>query len=103
MHDGFTQPQRDFYQFFQTWKTKVASCNGCCYKRFGHSRNNYIINYDIPLDSLVYFHRIGQTARMGREGTTLTLVGYGKMAELNQTRALTKTAIDKMFSGSYVV
>jgi hypothetical protein len=40
---------------------------------------------------------------MGREGTVLTLVGYGRMAELNQTRALTKTAMDGMFSGCYVV
>jgi len=40
---------------------------------------------------------------MGREGTAITLLGYGKMAELNQIRALTKTAIDEMFSGCYVV
>jgi len=40
---------------------------------------------------------------MGGEGTALALVGYGKMAELNQIRALTKTAMDEVFSGCYVV
>jgi superfamily II DNA/RNA helicase len=56
----------------------------------------HIINYDIPLDALVYFHRIGRTARMGREGTAITLVGYGELAELDQIRALTKTNIEEM-------
>ena len=58
----------------------------------------HIINYDIPLDALVYFHRIGRTARMGLEGTAITLVGYGEMAELDRIRALTKTTIEEMES-----
>jgi superfamily II DNA/RNA helicase len=56
----------------------------------------HIINYDIPLDALVYFHRIGRTARVGRDGTAITLVGYGEIAELNKIRSLTKTSIDEL-------
>jgi len=48
------------------------------------------------LDALVYFHRIGRTARMGREGTAITLVGYGEMTELEQIKALTKTTIQEI-------
>jgi superfamily II DNA/RNA helicase len=33
---------------------------------------------------------------MGREGTAITLVGYGELAELDQIRALTKTNIEEM-------
>jgi superfamily II DNA/RNA helicase len=56
----------------------------------------HIINYDVPLDALVYFHRIGRTARMGLEGTAITLVGYGELGELEQIKSLTKTSIEEM-------
>jgi ATP-dependent RNA helicase DeaD len=56
----------------------------------------HIINYDVPLDALVYFHRIGRTARMGLEGTAITLVGYGELPELEQIKALTKTNIEEI-------
>ena len=92
-----------FINSFRHGKLKLLVATDVATRGLDIKGITHVISYDIPLDSLVYFHRIGQTARMGREGTTLTLVGYGKMAELNQTRALTKTAIDKMFSGSYVV
>lgn len=34
----------------------------------------HVINYDIPEDADTYVHRIGRTARMGREGTAITFV-----------------------------
>ncbi|KAL3315219.1 putative ATP-dependent RNA helicase ddx49 [Cichlidogyrus casuarinus] len=33
-----------------------------------------VINYDVPLDAKTYMHRIGRTARAGREGCALTLL-----------------------------
>jgi ATP-dependent RNA helicase DeaD len=56
----------------------------------------HIINYDVPLEALVYFHRIGRTARMGQDGTAITLVGYGELADFNNIKALTKTTIQEM-------
>ena len=35
---------------------------------------SHVINYDIPEDAETYIHRIGRTARMGREGTAVTFV-----------------------------
>ena len=34
----------------------------------------HVINYDIPEQVEEYVHRIGRTARMGREGTAVTFV-----------------------------
>ncbi len=34
----------------------------------------YIINYDIPDDPHMYFHRIGRTARAGKKGTAITFL-----------------------------
>jgi ATP-dependent RNA helicase DeaD len=34
----------------------------------------HVINYDVPNDPLIYFHRIGRTARAGASGLAFTLV-----------------------------
>jgi ATP-dependent RNA helicase DeaD len=56
----------------------------------------YIINYDIPDDPFMYFHRIGRTARAGKAGTAITFVTYEEEIELARIEALTGTRIDKM-------
>jgi ATP-dependent RNA helicase DeaD len=56
----------------------------------------HIINFDVPLEAPVYFHRIGRTARMGNEGTAITLVSHGELSYFNNIKALTKTTIDEI-------
>ena len=97
LHAGFTQPQRDFVMnLFRKRKLKLLVATDVAARGLDIQGITHIINYDIPLDALVYFHRIGRTARMGLEGTAITLVGYGEMAELNRIRALTETKIEEM-------
>ncbi|MGQ9460576.1 MAG: DEAD/DEAH box helicase [Candidatus Bathyarchaeaceae archaeon] len=100
LHAGFTQPQRDFVSnSFRKRKLKLLVATDVAARGLDIQGITHIINFDIPLDALVYFHRIGRTARMGREGTAITLVGYGEMAELNRIRALTKTTIEELEGG----
>jgi len=97
LHAGFTQPQRNFViNSFRKRKLKLLVATDVAARGLDIQGITHIINYDIPLDALVYFHRIGRTARMGLEGTAITLVGYGEMAELNRIRALTKTTIEEL-------
>ncbi len=97
LHAGFTQPQRDFVMdLFRKRKLKLLVATDVAARGLDIQGITHIINYDIPLDALVYFHRIGRTARMGREGTAITLVSYGETAELDRIRALTKTNIEEM-------
>jgi len=99
LHAGFTQPQRDFVSnSFRKGKLKLLVATDVAARGLDIQGITHIVNYDIPLDALVYFHRIGRTARMGREGTAITLVGYGEMTELNRIRALTKTTIEELES-----
>jgi len=97
LHAGFTQPQRDFVvNSFRRGRLKLLVATDVAARGLDIEGITHIINYDIPLDALVYFHRIGRTARMGNEGTAITLVGYGEMAELDQIKALTKTSIEEL-------
>ena len=56
----------------------------------------FIVNYDIPDDPLMYFHRIGRTARAGKSGTAVTFVTYEEEVELKRIEAMTGTRIRKM-------
>ena len=99
LHGGFTQPQRDrVSDSFRKGKLKLLVATDVAARGLDIQGITHIINYDIPLDSLVYFHRIGRTARVGLRGTAITLVGYGEMAELTRIRELTKTTIKELES-----
>ena len=56
----------------------------------------FIVNYDVPDDPFMYFHRIGRTARAGAKGTAVTFVTPEQGDELARIAALTGTAIKKM-------
>lgn len=48
---------------------------------------SHVINYDIPEESESYIHRIGRTARMGREGKAITFVAEwdeGALADIKK-------------------
>jgi len=97
MHGGFTQSKREsVLNSFRKGRLKLLVATDVAARGLDIQGITHIINYDIPLDALTYFHRIGRTARMGLEGTAITLVGYGEMAELNRIRALTKTTIEEL-------
>jgi len=97
LHAGFTQPQRTYViDCFRRGKLKLLVATDVAARGLDIQGITHIINYDVPLDALVYFHRIGRTARMGLEGTAITLVGYGELPELEQIKALTKTNIEEI-------
>ncbi len=97
LHGGFTQAQRDrVSNSFRNGKLKLLVATDVAARGLDIQGITHIINYDIPLDALVYFHRIGRTARMGNDGTAITLVGYGEMAELSKIKTLTKTNIEEL-------
>lgn len=48
-----------------------------------------VINLDLPASAPVYVHRIGRTARAGREGLAISLVCHGESDTLAAIRTLT--------------
>ena len=97
LHAGFSQSQRDFaISSFRNGKLKLLVATDVAARGLDIEGVTHIINYDVPLDSLVYFHRIGRTARMGREGTAITLVSYGELSGFDSIKSLTKTKIEEL-------
>ncbi|MEM2760347.1 MAG: DEAD/DEAH box helicase [Nitrososphaerales archaeon] len=56
----------------------------------------HVINYDVPNDPLVYFHRIGRTARAGASGVAFTLVSDVDRDAFQRILARTEVPIKRM-------
>lgn len=54
-----------------------------------------VVNYDMPQDNEYYVHRIGRTARAGREGTAISFVTSRDYSMIRGIEKYTKTVIDR--------
>lgn len=52
-----------------------------------------VVNYDVPSHDMVYFHRIGRTARAGAKGRAITLVSYSSIGDFKAISSQTKVAM----------
>jgi len=101
LHAGFTQAQRDrAINDFRSDRLSLLIATDVAARGLDIEGITHIINYDVPMDAPVYFHRIGRTARKGDEGTAITLVSYGEMSDFNNIKALTKTKIEEIRSST---
>jgi ATP-dependent RNA helicase DeaD len=97
LHAGYTQAQRErAINDFRSDRLSLLIATDVAARGLDIEGITHIINYDVPMDALVYFHRIGRTARKGEEGTAITLVSYGEMSDFNNIKALTKTKIQEI-------
>lgn len=97
LHAGFTQSQRDHViGAFRCGKLNLLVATDVAARGLDIQGITHIINFDVPADPLVYFHRVGRTARMGGDGTAITLVSYGEMSNFNNIKAITKTKIEEI-------
>ncbi len=101
LHAGYTQSQRDrAINDFRSDRINLLIATDVAARGLDIEDITHIINYDVPMDAPVYFHRIGRTARKGEEGTAITLVSYGEMSDFNNIKALTKTKIQEISSAT---
>ncbi len=97
LHAGFTQAQRDrAINDFRNGRIRLLIATDVAARGLDIEGITHIINFDVPNEAPVYFHRIGRTARKGEEGTAITLVSYGEMSNFNNIRSLTKTKIEEI-------
>jgi len=55
----------------------------------------FVINYDVPATAEGYIHRVGRTARAGRNGAALTFVSPEEESTLAQIERITGTTMER--------
>lgn len=75
LHGDLTQNQRDrSMALFRSGKADVLVATDVASRGLDIRQVDCVVNYDVPEDPAVYFHRVGRTARAGDVGRSYTFV-----------------------------
>ncbi len=74
-HGGLTQAKRNkIMEHFHKGHVVVLVCTDVAARGLDIKNVSHVYNYDIPPSSKDYIHRIGRTARAGKEGKAISIV-----------------------------
>ncbi|MCP8717667.1 MAG: DEAD/DEAH box helicase [Asgard group archaeon] len=89
LHGALSQEQRlQNVKNFKSLEVPVLICTDLAARGLDIPKIELVINYDMPKTFEIYLHRVGRTARAGRDGISISFVG-----ESSQERAIVKSAI----------
>lgn len=95
IHGGLPQNKRiKILEEFHQKKISVLICTDIAARGLDIKGVNYIYNYDLPSTSEDYIHRIGRTARAGREGKAISILSnkdYENFRNISRDESLTIT------------
>ncbi len=75
LHGDMSQGQRNAVsQAFRQGRIDVLVATDVAARGLDIPWVSHVINYDMPDDPTMYFHRVGRTARAGKRGTSISLV-----------------------------
>ena len=75
IHGGLTQNKRNaIMKDFHSHKALILVCTDVAARGLDIKNLSHVYNYDISKNSKEYIHRIGRTARAGKEGIAVSLV-----------------------------
>jgi ATP-dependent RNA helicase DeaD len=85
IHGGLSQNRRsENLQAFHDRDTLVLICTDIAARGLDIKDVSHVYNFDIPSTSDDYIHRIGRTARAGKEGRAISFVSSGDHSEFRQ-------------------
>ena len=94
IHGGMNQPQRDrVMASFRSGQTELLVATDVAARGLDIPSVSHVVNYDLPMSSEVYVHRIGRTGRAGREGSAITVLDPREQRLLWNIEQLTKAKI----------
>ncbi|RCV63790.1 ATP-dependent RNA helicase DeaD [Methanophagales archaeon] len=75
IHGGLTQDRRDrIMKQFHSHDVRVLVCTDVAARGLDIPHVSHIYNYDIPMYGKDYIHRIGRTARAGKDGVAINIL-----------------------------
>ncbi len=94
LHGDLRQPQRDrVMSKFRSGNIDILVATDVAARGLDVDDVDMVFNYDLPQDEEYYVHRIGRTARAGREGMALSFVVGRDRYRIRDIEKYTKTKI----------
>jgi ATP-dependent RNA helicase DeaD len=85
LHGGKSQSQRTkTLAGFAKGRSRILVATNVASRGLDIPDVSHVVNYDLPEDAETYVHRIGRTARAGKEGVAATLVGEAEVREFDK-------------------
>ncbi len=85
IHGGHSQNKRsNVLQAFHSRDTLILICTDVAARGLDIKDVSHVYNYDIPKTGADYIHRIGRTARAGKNGIAISFVSSGDHSEFRQ-------------------
>ena len=94
LHGNLSQNQRDHYMnAFRDGRADILVATDIASRGIDVSQVACVVNYDVPVDPLIYFHRVGRTARAGRQGKAYSFVSKEESGDFGRILRMTKAPI----------
>lgn len=88
IHGGLSQNKRSrIMEDFKAGKCYVLVCTDVAARGLDIQGVSHVYNFDVPAESDNYIHRIGRTARAGKDGKAITILGsrdYDNFSKINR-------------------
>jgi len=97
IHGDLSQRQRDYaIQAFRTGKTGLLIATDVAARGLDIPKVSHVINFDMPEDPSMYFHRIGRTARAGKKGVAISFLTREDWDVFEGVRRMTSATLDEI-------
>src|SRR2546426_6581287 len=97
IHGDLSQKQRDIAMYrFKRGNEDILVATDLAARGIDVPAVGHVINYDIPEDPLIYFHRIGRTARAGATGKAISLVSQDRIDNFGRILRQTEQPVHKL-------
>jgi ATP-dependent RNA helicase RhlE len=91
--DRSLSQRREALEGFKSGKYRILVATDIAARGIDVKNIEVVINYDLPEDAENYVHRIGRTARAGREGRAISFAMPDQGADVKSIEKLIKTAL----------
>jgi ATP-dependent RNA helicase RhlE len=96
LHSDRTQAQRiAALASFRTGRVRVLVATDVAARGIDVDDISFVVNYEVPATADDYIHRVGRTARAGRDGAALTLVSPEEESTLATIEQLAGITIER--------
>jgi ATP-dependent RNA helicase DeaD len=97
IHGDLTQAARkNAIERLRHGKIQYLICTDVVARGIDISDISHVFNYDIPQEPLTYVHRVGRTARIGKEGTAITFINPSQIRDLWLIEHKARTKIQEL-------